>query len=97
MREVMETNEEHPIDLSKEYRQKRFKVKDGTQGHLKWLDMNCHICGAQCNSWDRRVWNALMYNLPRCERCIAKEYGETIEDLRTVMQEEFGMQPCAGI
>lgn len=87
--------EEHPIDLR--YRQHKFKRKPGTQGHLQWLDVECHVCGSRCNSWDRRIWSALMYNHPHCEKCIAKEYGETVEDLRGIMEEEFGMQPCAGI
>lgn len=92
-------NGEHPIDLSPENRQYRFKRKEPerTQGHLAWLDENCNVCGKQVNSWDERVRKALCYQTPHCEKCIAKEYGETVEDLRGIMEEEFGMAPCEGI
>ena len=74
--------EEHPIDLSPENRQYRYKRKGGHQGKLTWLKETCVVCGGKVNSWDRRVWSALMFRSPHCEKCIAKEYGETVEDLR---------------
>ena len=94
---MVENFTEHPIDLSPENRQYRFKKKGGNQGTLTWLKVKCCVCGGKVNSWDRRIWTALMYRAPHCEKCIAKEYGETVEDLRNIMEEEFGMQPCAGI
>ena len=39
----------------------------------------------------------LAYRLPCCERCIAKEYGKTVDELRDVMENFYGMRPCQGI
>lgn len=32
-----------------------------------------------------------------CEKCIAKEYGETVDSLRDVVEEFFGVKLCMGI
>ena len=41
--------------------------------------------------------SASRYKAIVCEECIAKEYGLTVEELRNVMQEHFGLLPCPGI
>ncbi|MDF1495199.1 hypothetical protein [Caproiciproducens sp. CPB-2] len=64
---------------------------------VKWLDQNCHICGEQLNSWDARCSKALVYKNPICEKCIAKEYDKTVDELRDTMEDYFGMRPCMGI
>ncbi len=63
-----------------------------------WLeDIACHICAGQVNSWDKRCSRALGYQNIVCEGCIAHEYGESIDSLRSVMQNHFGLIPCPGI
>ena len=65
---------------------------------LVWYEIPCHVCGNdETNSWDKRCSRALGYKHIVCEECIAKEYGITVEDLRTTMQEHFGLVPCPGI
>ncbi len=64
---------------------------------VKWLDEDCRICGNRLNSWDAKISNALQYKYKCCEKCIAKEYGETTEDLRNIMKDLFGLLPCQGI
>ncbi len=64
---------------------------------LKWLDESCHVCGERLNSWDARVSKALGYHAKHCERCIAAEYDLTQEELRSRMEDFFGMLPCAGL
>ena len=49
------------------------------------------------NSWDKRVSKALGYRIPICEVCIGKEYGKTVEEIRGVMKDYFGMLPCRGL
>jgi predicted amidophosphoribosyltransferase len=64
---------------------------------VKWLDEYCNQCGAQLNSWDKRCSKALAYKMPCCEKCIAKEYDITADELRGKLEEVFGMRPCMGI
>lgn len=65
---------------------------------LYWYDIPCPVCGAEeTNSWDKRVSRALGYKSIVCEECIAKEYGVTVDELRTTMEEHFGLVPCPGI
>jgi len=64
---------------------------------LKWLDTYCHICGSQLNSWDARCSKALAYKNPVCESCMAKEYDKDVEELRSSLEDWFGMRPCMGI
>ena len=64
---------------------------------VKWLDENCHVCGRQLNSWDKRCSNALKYRNPVCESCMAKEYDMDVEALRGRFEKFFGMRPCMGI
>lgn len=64
---------------------------------VRWLDEYCHACGAQLNSWDKRISTALKYRHAVCEKCVAKEYGKEREELRAVMEDFFGMRPCQGI
>lgn len=73
-------------------------MKNSEDARVRWLDEHCHYCGSQLNSWDAKVSKALGYLKYRCcERCIAKEYGRTLPELRNVMEEYFGMRPCKGI
>ncbi len=65
---------------------------------ILWLeDMICHVCSGEVNSWDKRCSRALGYKNIVCEGCIAHEYGESIDSLRAVMQNHFGLIPCPGI
>lgn len=64
---------------------------------VKWLDRNCIECNERLNSWDAKLSKALQYQNEKCEKCIAKEYGITKEELRQTMQELFGLLPCQGI
>ena len=64
---------------------------------VKWLDASCHVCGAQLNSWDARVSKALGYKNITCEKCIAKEYGKDVQEVRETMEDFFGMRPCQGL
>lgn len=73
----------------------RFLFKEMSK--VKWLDINCNICGTQLNSWDARLSKTLAYKIPVCEKCIAKEYDMEADVLRTRMEDFFGMRPCQGI
>lgn len=64
---------------------------------VKWLDRNCIECNDRLNSWDAKLSKTLQYQNEKCEKCIAKEYGITKEELRQTMQELFGLLPCQGI
>lgn len=64
---------------------------------FKLLDMYCHSCGKQLNTWEDRCSKALKYEFPVCESCICKEYDLTSDELRDTMKEHFGMIPCQGI
>jgi len=57
----------------------------------------CYACGEELTSWDLRCSKALAYRKPVCERCIAKEYGETAQNLRAKLEDFFGMRPCQGL
>lgn len=57
----------------------------------------CNICGNELTSWDLRCSKALGYIHPICEKCIAKEYGETVEGLRKTLEDFFGERPCIGL
>lgn len=59
--------------------------------------MTCNICDKELNSWDKRLSKTLAYKLPVCESCIAKEYDMDQEELRSRMEDIFGMRPCVGI
>ena len=61
-------------------------------------DIPCPVCGAErTNSWEKRITRALGYEAIICEDCVAKEYGLTVEQLRSTMMEHFGLVPCPGI
>ena len=65
---------------------------------VRWLvDVSCHVCGGEVNSWDKRVSRALQYSHIVCEACISKEYGVSVQELRGTMREHFGLVPCPGI
>ena len=65
---------------------------------LRWLEISCPRCGEQLNSWDVRCAKALGYlKYQICERCICKEYGQELNELRRTMENYFGMRPCRGI
>lgn len=64
---------------------------------VRWLDESCHNCGAGLNSWDARVSKALGYRHKVCEKCVAKEYGMSVTEVREIMEDHFGMRPCQGI
>lgn len=64
---------------------------------VKWLGRPCHTCGAELNSWDERICKALGYKHTICEKCVAKEYGYTVEEIRDTLEDFFGMRPCQGL
>lgn len=64
---------------------------------VKWFDEYCNSCGAQINSWDKRLSKTLAYKNPVCEKCIAKEYDMEQPVLRDYFKNIFGMRPCQGL
>ena len=65
---------------------------------LNWYDIPCPICGVEeTNSWDKRISRALGYKHIVCEKCIAKEYDVSVEELRAKMKDHFGLLPCPGL
>lgn len=65
--------------------------------HVKWLHLPCHVCGEELNTWDMRISHALGYEHITCEKCVAKEYGLSVLEVRKTLEEHFGLQPCQGI
>ena len=65
--------------------------------HVKWLHLPCHVCGEELNTWDMRISHALGYEHITCEKCVAKEYGLSVTEVRKTLEEHFGLQPCQGI
>ena len=65
--------------------------------HVKWLHLPCHVCGEELNTWDTRISHALGYEHITCEKCVAKEYGLSVPEVRKTLEEHFGLQPCQGI
>jgi hypothetical protein len=59
--------------------------------------IDCNICDEELTSWDLRCSKALGYKKPVCEKCIAKEYDKTVEELRGTLEDFFGMRPCQGL
>ena len=56
-------------------------------GKLAWYpDIACPVCGGE-----------LGYRQIVCEGCISEEYQVTVENLRYVMENHFGLVPCPGI
>lgn len=66
-------------------------------GKVQWLKIPCHVCGEELNSWDKRISHALGYKQITCEKCVAKEYGKDVQEVREIMEDFFGMRPCQGI
>ena len=65
---------------------------------IHWLaDAACNVCDGEVNSWDKRCSRALGYKAIVCESCISKEYDVTVQELRSTLQEHFGLIPCPGI
>lgn len=65
---------------------------------LHWLpDLECNICAGEVNSWDKRCSRALGYKSIVCESCISQEYDVTVQELRNILNEHFGLIPCPGI
>ncbi len=58
---------------------------------------HCHSCEEELSTWDIRCSKALAYKYPVCEKCIAKEYEKTVEDLRGTLEDYFGIRPCQGL
>ena len=68
------------------------------QNKLHWLpEVACNNCSEEVNSWDKRYSRALGYKFIVCETCIAKEYDVTVQELRAIMRDHFGLIPCPGI
>ena len=65
--------------------------------HVKWLHIPCHSCGEELNTWDMRISHALGYEHIVCERCVAKEYGKDVQEVRAIMEDHFGLKPCQGL
>lgn len=73
-------------------------LKYSNPAKLSWYpDISCPVCGEKVNSWDKRCSRALAYMSIVCEKCIAKEYGIDVEELRDTMRNHFGLIPCPGI
>lgn len=64
---------------------------------VKHTGQHCHSCGKELTSWDIRCSTALGYKNPVCEKCIAKEYDMTIDEVRVRLEDFFGMRPCQGL
>lgn len=66
---------------------------------IVWYDnVSCPVCGTErTNSWEKRISRALGYKAIVCEKCIAKEYGLTVKELRNTMANHWGLVPCPGI
>lgn len=65
---------------------------------IKWLEEKCPRCGGRMNTWDVRCSKALGYlKYQVCEECLCKEYGRTVDELRSTMEGYFGMRPCQGL
>lgn len=64
---------------------------------IGYPDIACPVCGGDVNSWDKRCSRALGYRQIVCEGCISEEYQVTVENLRYVMENHFGLVPCPGI
>lgn len=58
---------------------------------------HCHNCGQKLTSWDLRCNKALGYKNPVCEKCIAKEYQISVDEVRERLEDFFGMRPCMGL
>ena len=67
------------------------------QKMVRWLDDRCPVCNERVNSWDKRLSKASGYKQILCERCIAKEYDITVDELRETAEHHFGLTPCFGI
>ena len=59
--------------------------------------MECNICSKKLNTWDEKCSKTLAYKNPVCEKCIAKEYDITTDELRDKLDNFFGVRPCMGI
>lgn len=68
-----------------------------TTERVRWLDEKCPACDKRVNSWDKRLSKALGYKQIVCEKCIAKEYDITVEELRDISAHHFGLFPCMGL
>ncbi len=64
---------------------------------VRWLDEPCPICGGRMNSWDVKIGKALGYKNTICEKCVAKEYNRSVDEIREIMEDYFGIRPCKGI
>lgn len=64
---------------------------------VRWYDETCNVCGAQLNSWDKRISKTLAYRYPCCEKCVAKEYDMEVDEVRAKFEHIFGLHPCQGI
>ena len=74
------------------------KLTYSDAGKLAWYpDIACPVCGGDVNSWDKRCSRALGYRQIVCEGCISEEYQITVENLRYVLENHFGLVPCPGI
>lgn len=72
--------------------------EDMSRGRVGYTGEWCEICDKRMiNTWDLKLQKALMYRSNICEHCIAKEYGMTVDALRSRMEETFGLKPCRGI
>ena len=65
--------------------------------NVRWLDTPCPVCGGRLNIWDVKIGKALGYKAVICEKCVAREYNRTVEEIRGIMEDFFGMRPCKGI
>lgn len=63
----------------------------------KLVDKHCNVCESQLTTWDERISKTLMYESPCCEKCIANEYGQSVDELRERFAHYFGMRPCVGL
>ncbi|WP_313413168.1 hypothetical protein [Sedimentibacter sp.] len=61
------------------------------------IDKHCNICGKQLNTWDDKCSKTLAYKTSVCEKCIAKEYDISTDELRDKLENFFGVRPCMGI
>lgn len=63
---------------------------------FRWLNDTCDECGQQLSTWDQRCRTATGTRDKLCENCLAKRYGKTTKEFRTLMEDYFDMRPCKG-
>lgn len=59
----------------------------------QWSNKYCKLCGRRMNKWDERCSFA-MREPPTCEKCLAKKFDKTIEELNQFLDEWYHIREC---